>query len=185
MSRIGKKAITVPSGVKVTLDPNAHTIKVEGPKGTIEQRLRPEVKVGWSESEKEIVCTIDPADADDKQVRAYWGLVRALVAKAVKGVSDGFERRLEVVGVGWNAKLQGMNLVLNVGYADPVTMPVPSTIKVEVQGAVIVVTGADDQQVGQFAAAVRSKRKPEPYKGKGIRYEGEEIVRKAGKAAGK
>jgi len=184
MSRIGKKAITVPSGVEVSLDPRAHTIRVKGPKGTIEQHLRPEVEVAWTESEKEIVCSIDPADADDKQVRAYWGLVRALIAKAVKGVAEGFERRLEVVGVGWNAKLQGMNLVLNVGYADPVTMPIPTTIKVEVQGAVIVVTGADDQQVGQFAAAVRSKRKPEPYKGKGIKYVDEVIARKQGKAFG-
>jgi large subunit ribosomal protein L6 len=184
MSRIGKKPIPVPAGVKVAIDPAAHVIRVEGAKGKLEQRLRPEVRVAWSESEKEIVCTIDPNDAKDKQVRAYWGLTRALVAKMVQGVSAGFEKKLEVVGVGWNAKLQGMNLVLNVGYADPVVMPVPAGVKVEVAGPIITVSGPDAQAVGQFAAAARSKRKPEPYKGKGVKYVDETITRKQGKAFG-
>lgn len=184
MSRIGKKSIPVPAGVKVAIDPTAHAIRVEGPKGKLEQRLRPEVRVAWSESEKEIVCSIDPAKSEDKQVRAYWGLTRALVAKMVTGVASGYERKLEVVGVGWNAKLQGMNLVLNVGYADPVVMPIPAGVKVEVAGPVITVSGPDDQAVGQFAAAARSKRKPEPYKGKGVKYVGETIIRKQGKAFG-
>ncbi len=184
MSRIGKKPITVPAGVKVAIDPHAGSIRIEGPKGTLNQRLRPEVKVVWTDSEKEIVCTIDAADAEDKQVRAYWGLTRALIAKMVKGVTEGYEKKLEVVGVGWNAKLQGMNLVLNVGYADPVVMPIPAGVKVEVAGAIVTVSGPDAQAVGQFASAMRAKRKPEPYKGKGVKYVDETITRKQGKAFG-
>ncbi len=184
MSRIGKKAIEVPSGVKVAIDPHAHRISVEGPKGKLSQDLRKEVRVAWSESEKRILCTIDPADGENKQVRAYWGLTRALIANMIRGAAQGYERKLEVVGVGWGAKLQGMNLVLNLGYADPITMPVPAGLKCEVQGPTITITGPDRQAVGQFAAAIRSKRKPEPYKGKGVRYSDEVIIRKQGKTAG-
>lgn len=184
MSRIGKKPISVPAGVKVAIDPARSSIRVEGPKGKLERALRPEVRVAWSESEKSIACSIDPASIEHPQMRAYWGLTRALIASMVKGVSAGFEKKLEIVGVGWNAKMQGMNLVLNVGYADPVTMPIPAGVKVEVAGAIVTVSGPDAQSVGQFAAAMRSKRKPEPYKGKGVKYVDEVIARKQGKAFG-
>jgi large subunit ribosomal protein L6 len=184
MSRIGKKAIEVPAGVKVAIDPAAHRISVEGPKGKLAQDLRPEIRVRWAESEKRIECSIDPADSDDKQVRAYWGLTRALIANMIKGAAEGYQRKLEIVGVGWGCKLQGMNLVLNLGYADPITMPVPAAVKCEVQGNSITISGPDLQAVGQFAAAIRSKRKPEPYKGKGVKYSDEVIARKQGKTAG-
>jgi large subunit ribosomal protein L6 len=184
MSRIGKKSITVPSGVKVALDPKRHTIAVEGPKGKLSYAYRPEVSVTWNEGEKSINCSIPEDRMGERQFRAYWGTVRARIQNMITGASQGYTRKLEVVGVGWNAKLQGKNLQLNVGYCLPVDMKIPEGLQVGVEQQIITVTGADKQAVGQFAAEVRSKRPPEPYNGKGIKYTDEIIIRKQGKVFG-
>jgi large subunit ribosomal protein L6 len=185
MSRIGKKAITVPSGVKIALDPRAHTINVEGPKGKLSYQYRMEVAVNWDEGEKSITCSIPEERVSERQMRAFWGTVRSRIQNMIIGAADGYSRKLEVVGVGWNAKLQGKNLQLNVGYCLPVDMTIPEGVQVTVEGNnMITVTGADKQAVGQFAAEVRSKRPPEPYNGKGIKYTDEIIIRKQGKVFG-
>lgn len=185
MSRIGKKPVPVPAGVKVAIDSSKRKIDLSGPKGSLSMVHRPEVKVAFEESEKRIVCSIPAEVMDDGQMRAYWGLTRSLLDNMIEGVTKGYERKLEVVGVGWQAKLQGKNLILNVGYADPITLPVPEGLKVEVaNGIQIAIAGPDRQLVGQFAAAIRAKRKPEPYNGKGIKYVDEVIQKKQGKAFG-
>lgn len=185
MSRIGKKPVSVPAGVKVAINPAQRKLDISGPKGSLSLTYRPEVSVTWAESEKRIVCAIPEAAMEDGQMRAYWGMTRALIDNMIEGVVKGYDRKLEVVGVGWQAKLQGKNLVLTVGYADPITMEVPTGLKVEVnQGVQIAISGPDKQLVGQFAAAIRAKRKPEPYNGKGIKYSDEVIQRKQGKAFG-
>jgi large subunit ribosomal protein L6 len=185
MSRIGKQPVTVPAGVKIAINPSQRRIEITGPKGTLSLVHRPEVAVKWEESEKRIVCSIPEAAMTDGQARAYWGMTRALLDNMIEGVTKGYERKLEVVGVGWQAKLQGKNLVLTVGYADPIIMEIPAGLKVEVnQGIQIAISGPDKQLVGQFAAAIRAKRKPEPYNGKGIKYTDEVIQKKQGKAYG-
>lgn len=184
MSRIGKKPLAVPSGVKVKHDPAQRTIAVEGPKGKMQYRYVPDVSVNWDESSKEISCAIAEARMDDGQTRAHWGTTRSRIAGMIDGVTKGYTRKLEVVGVGWNAKLQGKNIQLNVGYSQPVVLPVPDGVTAVIEGAVITITGYDKQAVGQFAAEIRSKRKPEPYNGKGIKYSDEVIIRKQGKAFG-
>ena len=184
MSRIGKKPVSIPSGVKVAIAPAQRKIDISGPKGSLSMVHRPEVDVAWEESEKRVVCTISADRMSDGQARAYWGLTRALVASMVTGVTDGYKKQLEIVGVGWNAKLQGKNLVLSVGYANQIVMPVPAGVTTEIQGSVITITGPDKQAVGEFAAQIRAKRKPEPYNGKGIKYTDEVIQRKQGKAFG-
>jgi len=185
MSRIGKQPVTVPAGVKIAINPAQRRVEITGPKGTLSLVHRPEVTVKWEEGEKRIVCSIPESAMIDGQARAYWGMTRALLDNMIDGVTKGYERKLEVVGVGWQAKLQGKNLVLVVGYADPIIMEVPAGLKVEVnQGIQIAISGPDKQLVGQFAAAVRAKRKPEPYNGKGIKYTDEVIQKKQGKAYG-
>ncbi|HMN95649.1 MAG TPA: 50S ribosomal protein L6 [Phycisphaerales bacterium] len=185
MSRIGKKPVPVPAGVKVAIDAATRKIDLSGPKGSLSLVHRPEVSVAFDEAQKRLVCSIPERSMEDGQVRAYWGLTRALLDNMVEGVTKGYERKLDIVGVGWQAKLQGKNLILNVGYADPVTLAVPDGLKVEVSNGIqIAISGPDRQLVGQFAAAVRSKRKPEPYNGKGIKYNDEVIQRKQGKAFG-
>ena len=185
MSRIGKKPVSVPAGVKVAINPAQRKLDISGPKGSLSLNYRPEVSVTWAESEKRIVCSIPDEAMEDGQMRAYWGMTRALIDNMIEGVVKGYDRKLEVVGVGWQAKLQGKNLVLTVGYADPITMEVPAGLKVEVnQGVQIAISGPDKQLVGQFAAAIRAKRKPEPYNGKGIKYSDEVIQKKQGKAFG-
>jgi len=184
MSRIGKKPISVPGNVTVKLDPRACAIDVEGPKGKLHYDYRPEVSVTWDESEKQIVCTIPEERMRIGQTRAYWGTVRSRIQGMVTGVTDGFQKKLEVVGVGWNAQPQGKTLRLNIGFCHPVDMTPPSSVEFAVQGQMITVTGPDKQAVGQFAAEVRSKRPPEPYNGKGIKYTDEIIMRKQGKVFG-
>ncbi len=184
MSRIGKKPISVPSGVRVTLDPQGRTVTVEGPKGRLSTTYRPEVAVTWDPGEKQIRCSIPPESLKVGQMRAYWGLTRSLISNMIKGVTEGYRRQLEVVGVGWGARLSGRSLDLNVGFCLPVKLNVPAGVDVAVAQNVITVTGCDKQAVGQFAARVRSRRPPEPYKGKGIRYLGEQIIRKQGKVFG-
>ena len=177
MSRIGKKPVPV-GAAKVTLQD--HLVRVEGPKGKLEQRIHPLIKVRVDAEKKEIV--VERPD-DEKQSKALHGLTRSLLANMVEGVTNGYKRSLEIQGVGYKAEQRGKNLMLSVGFANPVTVPIPGNVTVTLEGTnKIHVVGADKQAVGQFAAVVRHKRKPEPYKGKGIRYEGEVVKIKAGKA---
>ncbi|MDO4541609.1 MAG: 50S ribosomal protein L6 [Bacillota bacterium] len=176
MSRIGKMPVTVPSGVKVTLD-GSHII-VEGPKGKLERDLHPNMTVKLEEN----VLTVE-RPSDKKEDRALHGLTRALINNMVVGVSAGFTKEMELVGVGYRAAKQGRNLVLTVGYSHPVEMEPLEGVEVDVPVPTkITISGADKEKVGAFAANVRSVRPPEPYKGKGIKYANEVIKRKAGKA---
>lgn len=184
MSRIGKQPINVPAGVKVTLDPKTCTISVEGPKGKLSYEYRPEVNVVWDEGEKSIVCTISEQGMQDRQTRAFWGTVRSRIQNMITGVTEGYNKKLEIHGVGWNARPQGKTLQLNVGYCHPVELPAPNGVEFAVEGNTITVSGSDKQAVGHFAAVIRSKRPPEPYNGKGIKYADEIIIRKQGKVFG-
>ncbi len=180
MSRIGKKPIEVPQKVKVSVVES--TVTIEGPKGKISRAFRPEVSVTFAESDRLIRVN---RKGDEPFARAYHGTSRAHLANMVKGVTEGFNRALSIVGVGFNAKLQGKKLVLQIGFSHPVDVPIPDGVTVEVpQPTHVVVKSVDKQQVGEFAASVRRIRPPEPYKGKGIRYENEQIIKKAGKAFG-
>jgi large subunit ribosomal protein L6 len=180
MSRIGKKPVQVPAGVKVNVDGTA--LSVQGPKGTLSMRVRPEVEVRVEGDE--VRCAVDENRLDEPEIRAFWGLTRSLISNMVEGVTNGYEKNLEVVGVGWGAQVQGRQLRLQVGYANPVMMDIPEGLEVTAEKQSIKVRGADKQAVGQFAAAVRAQRKPEPYNGKGVKYAGEVIRRKQGKAFG-
>lgn len=179
MSRIGKLPIPVPQGVTVSLD--GPTIMVKGPKGELKRTLRPEVAVK-QEDGKLVVSTT----ADDRMVRSLHGLSRTLVANMVKGVTEGFKRNLEIVGVGYRAAMEGKNLVMQLGYSHPVIVEPPAGMEITVtKNTQITVAGIDKQAVGDLAAFIREKRPPEVYKGKGVKYESEVIRRKAGKAAAK
>ncbi len=180
MSRIGKKPIELPKGVEVRQDGNAVTVK--GPKGTVSTTLIPGIGVKVENN----VLQFTRGDEEGK-TRAFHGLMRALVANNVRGVSEGFKRELDIVGVGYRAEVKGKEVVFQLGYSHPVRFPIPAGIDVTVDGKTghIVVTGIDKQKVGQTAAEIRSLREPDPYKGKGIKYSDEVIRRKAGKAAGK
>ena len=182
MSRIGRKPIQVPANVKVAVKGQAVTIS--GPKTSLTINVPSQVKVAWHESEKAIKFDIDSALTDDRQARASWGTARALVNNAIKGVTDGYEKSMEVVGVGWVPSLAGKKLKLVVGFANPLMMDIPQGLDVTVDKQIVKVRGADKQMVGQFAAEMRALRKPEPYKGKGIKYTTETIKRKQGKQFG-
>ncbi|HOI54054.1 MAG TPA: 50S ribosomal protein L6 [Phycisphaerae bacterium] len=178
MSRSGKKPVAVPDGVEVSVAGRKVTIK--GKLGTLAYEHRPEVTVAYDAAAKQIVVT---RKGDERQTRAYHGMTRALLANMVEGVTKGYERGLEIVGRGYEAKLQGKKLLLTVGYADTREFQIPDHLKVEVPTpTVVVVKGCDKQAVGELAAEIRATRKPEPYLGKGIRYRGEVVRRKAGKA---
>ena len=159
MSRIGKKPIAVPAGVEVKID--GHTVTVKGPKGTLSRKLNPAIDVKVEDGQVNVI-----RPNDEKESRSLHGLCRTLVNNMVVGVTQGFEKKLEIQGVGYNAQMQGRNLKLSLGFS-------PSVI--------IVVSGADKEMVGQVASEIRNWRRPEPYKGKGIRYSGEHVRRKAGK----
>jgi large subunit ribosomal protein L6 len=176
MSRIGKKPIPVPRGVDIAVD--GKTVRIKGPKGEMERTFRPEVDIELKEGELRV-----SRRSDEKRDRAFHGLTRALLANMVAGVSQGFRKSLEIVGVGYRAEKKGKALALAVGYSHPVEYPEPAGITITTPTpTTIVVEGVDRQQVGQVAAEIRSVRPPEPYKGKGIRYKGEQVRRKAGKA---
>jgi large subunit ribosomal protein L6 len=181
MSRIGRKPVSVPANVKVSIVDS--TINVEGPKGKLSFSHRPEIAVDFDESARQVKVT---RRDDERLSRSLHGLTRSLVANMVEGVSTGYTRKLEIVGVGYQAQLKKANTVaLQVGYANQIVLEAPPGVSVAVPDAThITITGADKQAVGQFAAVVRKVRPPEPYKGKGIRYEGEAVRRKAGKAFG-
>ena len=184
MSRIGKKPVPVPSGVEVSIDPSKRLVNIKGSKGTLSMTYRPEVSVSWEQDEKEIVVSIPEDQMRIGQMRAYWGTTRALIANMIEGVTKGYNERLEIHGVGWTAKQQGMNLVLNIGFCNAIEMAIPQGVDIEIKNQNISISGIDKQVVGNFAASIKAKRKPEPYNGKGIRFAGEEIMRKQGKAFG-
>jgi len=180
MSRIGKKEITLPKGVEVKKDGNAVSIK--GPKGTLKTVLIPGIDVKVENN----VVQFTRKDEENK-TKAFHGLVRALVANNVKGVSEGFKKELDIVGVGYRAEVKGKEVVFQLGYSHPVRFAIPQGIDIAVDGKTghITVSGIDRQKVGQTAAEIRALREPDPYKGKGIKYTDEVIRRKQGKAAGK
>ncbi|PID80918.1 50S ribosomal protein L6 [bacterium DOLZORAL124_64_63] len=179
MSRIGNNPISLPAGVTVTVDGNTSVVK--GPKGEHTQHI----PTGLSYEQSDGVLTITRPD-DSKTSKARHGLVRALIANQVKGVTEGFTKSLEIQGVGYRAQVKGKVLDLQLQFSHPLEYPIPADVTIECPDAThINVSGIDKQRVGQIAAEIRAFRKPEPYKGKGIRYVGEQIVRKAGKAAGK
>ncbi|MFM8292318.1 MAG: 50S ribosomal protein L6 [Planctomycetia bacterium] len=179
MSRIGKAPVAIPKGVKAAV--SAGSLTVEGPLGRLEHRLHPAVAVAVEDAVLRVTRT-----GDDRVARAVHGLTRALAANMVEGVSKGFEKKLEIVGVGYLAAIQKNMLQLRVGFANELQVPIPAGLTVTCPDQThITIKGIDKQQVGQFAAEVRALRKPEPYKGKGIRYENEQVRRKAGKAVTK
>lgn len=175
MSRIGKKPISVPAGVVVELNDNVVTVK--GPKGTLEKKFSKDMIIAIESNE----ITVN-RPSEEKMHKALHGLTRTLIANMVEGVTTGYSKTLEIEGVGYRAVKQGINLVMNLGYSHQVIVPEGNGISIEVPSPNrIVVSGIDKQAVGQFASEVREKRPPEPYKGKGIRYTGEHVIRKEGK----
>ncbi len=177
MSRIGRQPIPVPAGVTIAIEPDR--VVVNGPKGELSERIPRDISVEQVDGELRVTRPTDRGEH-----RALHGLTRTLVANMVQGVTDGFEKRLEIQGVGYRAQLRGRDLELALGYSHPVNVHAPDGIDFEVpQPTRIVVRGASKQQVGEMAAFIRKQRKPEPYKGKGIRYEGEYVARKVGKRA--
>lgn len=177
MSRIGKKLIPIPAGVTVTIANGR--VSAKGPKGENSLALHPNVQVTQADG----TLTVSVKNPDEKADRALWGLFRALLANLVKGVHTPFERKLEMVGVGYKAAVQGKKLVLELGFSHSIELPIPEGVQCTVEKNAMSISGVDNHTVGQFAASIRSLRKPEPYKGKGIKYVGEVIRRKAGKAA--
>jgi large subunit ribosomal protein L6 len=176
MSRVGKRPIPIPSGVSVAV--KGDTVAVKGPLGELSLRFRSEVGVEVTDGEVTVT-----RGGDDKQSLALHGTTRALIANLVKGVSEGFTKALEIVGTGYRAQLSGKSLVLQVGYSHPVNYAPPEGVEIAVESPTkVLVKGIDKEVVGRVAAEIRAIRKPEPYKGKGIRYEGEYVRRKAGKA---
>ena len=185
MSRIGKQPIAIPSSVEVKINEVDRSIDVKGPKGNLSFDWRSEVEVKHNEDDKQLSCSIADGTEETRVSRALWGTTRSLINSMVEGVTNGFTKKLKIVGVGWNAQAQGQKIVLNIGYCHPVDIQAPDGVSFEVEkGTEITITGADKQAVGQFAAVIRSKREPEPYNGKGIMYHDEVIIRKQGKAFG-
>lgn len=175
MSRIGKKPIVLPAGV--TAEVAGGVLTVAGPKGKLSLPVHSDVQLDLAPE----AITVSVPKPEVKQQKALWGLFRALVQNLVTGVTTGFEKKLEVNGVGFKVAVTGKNLQMQLGFSHPVDVVIPSDLEVTVEKNVITVKGSDKQKVGQFAANVRALKKPEPYKGKGIKYEGEVILRKAGK----
>lgn len=181
MSRIGNKPVPIAGGAKVAV--SGRTIEIEGPKGKLSYEHRPEVTVSVDDSATNVVVT---RQDNDRSSREFHGLTRALVANMIEGVTKGYEKRLEIVGVGYLCAIQGDTLQLRVGFANELHKKIPKDLDVTCPDQThIVVQGCDKQQVGQFAAEVRALRKPEPYKGKGVRYQGEQVKIKPGKSATK
>ena len=186
MSRIGKQPVPIPAGVEVTVAGNA--VSVKGPKGALERHFADAVTLAVDEEAKQVVVS---RKTDDKQAKSLHGLWRALVNNMVEGVANGFQKELEIIGVGYKAELQGKTLTLSLGYAHPVELAVPQGIEVEVQRSgrqgvdlEVTVRGIDKELVGQFAANIRKTRKPDVYHGKGVRYRGEYVRKLAGKTFG-
>ncbi len=176
MSRIGKKPISIPEGVEIKIEDNI--VKVKGPKGELQTEVQPEIKIEIRDKE----ISVSP-DKETKRTKAFWGLFRALIFNMVEGVVKGYEKRLEIQGVGYKAVMEGEDLVLNVGFSHSVKIEKVEGISLAVEKNIIIVSGIDKQLVGQIAAKIKAVKPPEPYKGKGIRYEGEYVRIKAGKKA--
>jgi large subunit ribosomal protein L6 len=176
MSRVGKKPILIPENVEVKVEGQKVTIK--GPKGELSREIRSEIKVELKDNQ----IFIFPVE-ETKKTKAFWGLTRALLANMIKGVKEGYEKRLEIEGVGFKVSVEGEDLKLFVGFTHPVTIKAPQNIKFSAEKNVITVSGIDKEKVGQISATIRRVNPPEPYKGKGIRYQGEIVRRKVGKKA--
>jgi len=177
MSRIGKQPISVPDGVQIKIE--GKKIEIKGSKGELSLEFPNFISVTHEES----VLQVMPMNKEAKEQRMKWGLIRALIANMVKGVSEGFEKKLEINGVGYKAAMQGKKIVMQLGYSHPVELDIPDGIEATIEKNVVSIKGIDKYLVGEIAATIRSKRKPEPYKGKGIKYIDEVIRRKAGKKA--
>lgn len=181
MSRIGKKPVRISDGANVSIQ--GRTVQVEGPKGKLTYEHRPEVTVSVDDGGGQVVVS---RDNDERSSREYHGLTRALIANMIEGVTRGYEKKLEIIGVGYLAAIQGDTLQVRAGFANELHRKIPSDLKVTCPDQThIVIQGCDKQKVGQFAAEIRSLRKPEPYKGKGVRYQGEQVKIKPGKSATK
>ncbi len=178
MSRIGKKAVVIPSGV--TAEINGQSLRVKGPKGSLERQFHPRVKILMENNEIKVL-----PEGDTKLDKSLHGLTRTLIANMVNGVNTGFEKSLELVGVGFRAQKKGDTLVMNLGFSHPVEITPPAGISFDIEGQVIKVKGANKEQVGQVAADIRKIREPEPYKGTGIKYIHEIVRRKQGKTTAK
>ena len=178
MSRIGKKAIVVPSGVNIEID--GLSVRVKGPKGLLERQIHPRMKIVKEENEIRVFPR-----GETKLDKSLHGLTRTLIANMVHGVSNGFEKSLELIGIGYKVQKKGDNLVMNLGFSHPVEIIPPTGISFDVEGQIIKVKGANKEQVGQVAADIRKIRKPEPYKGTGIKYIHEVVQRKQGKTTAK
>lgn len=175
MSRVGKKPISIPSGVKIAIHENH--VEVQGPKGKLLTSVPRGIRIEESNGELRAVPT-----SESRELVPFWGLARSLVANAVQGVSQGFTKQLDIVGIGYRAHLEGDKVIFALGYSHPIEFPIPSGVKVDIEKQTrITVSGADKQLVGQVAAKIRSLRKPDPYKQKGVRYVGEILKKKAGK----
>lgn len=176
MSRIGNKPIEIPQGVEVKID-EKNTVTVKGPLGTLTEQIHKDIELKFEDN---VLTVVRPTD--NKKHRSLHGLSRTLIANMVQGVTKGYEKKLELVGVGYRAAKQGNKLVLNLGYSHPIEMVDPQGLTIEVPSQTeVIVKGINKQQVGNYAAKIREQRKPEPYKGKGVRYAGEVIRRKEGK----
>ena len=182
MSRIGKQPVQVPAGVKIGVQ--GQKVSVGGPMGNLTLDAPTGVSVKFNDADKSIVVSINDKDKDNATVKALWGSTRAHLKNMVAGVTKGYEKSMEVVGVGWTAAVAGKQLKLTVGFADPVVMPIPDGLKVMVEKQFVRISGPNKQMVGQFAAEMRASRKPEPYNGKGIKYTTEVIKKKQGKQFG-
>lgn len=199
MSRVGKKPILIPEDVEVRIEPvqissklgegEGERITIKGPKGELSKEIRPEIKIEIKENKIFVILQTETPKQNKftagqtKQTKALWGLIRSLLANMIKGVKEGFEKKLEIEGIGYRASLSGENLELSLGFTHPVKIKAPEGIKFLVEKNVITISGADKQSVGEIAAKIRRVQPPEPYKGKGIRYAGEVIRKKVGKKA--
>jgi len=183
MSRIGKKTVAIAAGVKVAVKDGR--VNVDGPKGKLSISIPKEIVVKVDDAAKSVVVSLVEGTPDnDKNASAQWGTTRAHIRNMIEGVEKGYERKMEVVGVGWTAAVAGKDLKMMLGYANPIMMPIPTGVTVKVEKQIVSVSGPDKQAVGQFASAMRQHRKPEPYNGKGVKYLEEVIKRKQGKQFG-
>lgn len=179
MSRIGKKPIIIPQGVEINI--NQNKVEVKGPKGSLIRQLRPEIKI--EQKGDKILVSLEKNKEKIKQLKAFWGLTRMLLYNMVEGVTKGFEKKLEIEGIGYKAEVAGKELILSVGFSHPNKLMIPDGLEVKVEKNIIIVAGINKELVGHFASQIRKVRPTEPYKGKGIKYQGEVVRRKAGKKA--
>lgn len=182
MSRIGRQPIIISPGVTVDIEDTQNVIRVKGPKGELQKKFSMLLNMEKTEGEQNKI-DVTPKDKNSRQARRLWGLTRTLISNMIRGVSEGFEKQLQIEGVGYRASVEGKNLTLSLGFSHPVKVDAPEKIEFKVEKNIVTISGIDKELVGQVAASIRSFRKPEPYKGKGIRYVGEVVKRKAGKKA--